>query len=101
VKPIKQLAILVGPEFGYLMAANVFDSNDRRYNSYSGFQHLDFGISSGICVYVTKHFGVEARYTAGFKTLIKGIWTDPLGNVRETIWDGSNRTLQVGLNYYL
>ena len=100
IKPIKQLSILLGPEFGALLNANSrFDKTN--HNVSDNFQKLDLGISAGLCYSIKSNFAIEMRYTRGFNLLLKPTaWTDSSGNYLNTIRSGSNRIFQIGFIYY-
>ncbi len=100
IKPIKQLSILLGPEFGYLLKAiSRFDKVNHDVSQ--NFQKVDLGLSAGLCYYIKSNFAVEMRYTKGFNLLLKSLtWTDSNGNYLSTTRSGNNRLFQIGFIYY-
>lgn len=94
----EQVAILLGPEFGYLLQA-VSRYDGENHDLKEGFRKLDLGLDAGMAFTLSAHWGAEARYSYGFKGLTEGVVTDASGNVVGRGKFGSNQVLQAGIFY--
>ena len=90
-----------GPEFGFLVSAkskntvsngNGSGSNTNELNK-DNFNGFNFGLGLGLGFDITKNFGVNARYTAGFSDVTKPE-SDPSTDAKNR-----NNNFQVGLSY--
>ena len=90
-----------GPEFGFLVSAKSkntvsngngsgSDTNELNKDNFNGF---NFGLGLGLGFDITKNFGVNARYTAGFSDVTKPE-SDPSTDAKNR-----NNNFQVGLSY--
>ena len=90
-------SLLIGPEFGYLITAQLkyysdfFDVTKNYPSKY------DIGIDVGIKYLITKNVGSEIRYSYGLNTLY---YVDELGT-RHSERNGANRMFQIGVNYLI
>jgi hypothetical protein len=93
---IPDLAVLLGPEVGYL--TGVSRKPDADFGN--AYEKFDYGIAVGASYRIVKKFSVELIYTHGFDTLVKAKLRDnnnsPTG---EILRDGANRVIQLGLIY--
>jgi hypothetical protein len=97
--PTEKLLIHAGPEIGFLTTAKVkYDNNI--VNLKQVYQKIDVGIDIGTAYNLNKNVGLDIRYIAGFKDLIKGTFENGSGTGIEEKTIGSNRVLQIGI-YYL
>lgn len=96
----RQLALLIGPEFGYMVKAT-YKYGSTTSNATDLYQRFDWGLDLGATYKFTPALGVEVRYNYGFRGLIKGITTDENGNPTGSNKDGANRVFQAGLFYML
>lgn len=98
-QPVNKIAILIGPELGYLInATSKFDgkTHDRTFL----FEKWDLGATLGAAYKFTSKLSADARYIYGFGLLMKGPVSDNTGKVVEETYFGANRVFQVNLNYF-
>ncbi len=89
-------SVLLGPEFGYLLAARLIIGNENNINVLKQYPpRFDISACIGLQHRFTKNAGIEIRYNYGFNTLYS---VDAVGN-RYTEKKGSNRVFQIGVNY--
>jgi hypothetical protein len=99
-RPAQKVALMVGPEFGFLQKA--VSKSQGISSDMSGFyRHFDVGVDVGVAYNFSKVFGVEARYNYGFKDLVNVVYLNDNGNVTAQGKDGANSVMQVGFFYSL
>lgn len=92
----KKTSIVFGPEFGYLLSAQLVIDGENNFNVTKRYPpKLDVGASIGLQYRFKKSTGIEIRYNYGFNTLYS---VDAVGN-RYTEKKGANRVFQIGMNY--
>lgn len=98
-KATPQFHLEAGPEFGFLVSA---DTKTTRNNSSSSsiteldkndFNSFNMGVGLGAGFDITKNFGINARYVAGFSDITKPN-SDPSTNAKN-----KNNTFQVGASF--
>lgn len=98
-RPVPDIAILLGPEVGYLAGIRRKPSSSSFANVYEKF---DYGVDVGVSYRIVKQYSVELIYGQGFDTLIKAEGRDennaPTG---EIFRDGANRVIQLGVIFHL
>lgn len=100
-RPTKNISLLVGPELGYLIKANTFYGGKFR-DITKHYRRLDFALDVGFGYRILSNLNLEARYSHGFKIMTFIYDLDASGKATgEPKYDGANRMLQVGFNYYL
>ncbi|MBB6610918.1 PorT family protein [Pontibacter sp. Tf4] len=97
-----KVAVYAGPEAGYLVAAfSRTEKSSYNLKGKAGYEDLDLGISGGVAYKLTSTWQLDARYTYGFPLLMTYYTLDHQGASPEKNRDGSNRTFQVGVSYYI
>jgi Outer membrane protein beta-barrel domain len=97
----KKVALLVGPEVGYMMSAKSH-LNNSTYNILSQIgQKYNIDADAGMQWAVTKTLTLEARLLVGLTPLYKAVMTDQNGAETGVLKDGYNRVLQIGVAYTL
>ena len=97
-KATPQFYLEAGPEFGFLVSA---DTKTTWNNTTSisaeldkeDYNNFNLGVGLGAGFDITKNFGINARYVAGFSDVTKPS-SDPSTNAKN-----KNNTFQVGLNF--
>lgn len=98
-KPSKKIALLLGPDFGYMLYANSH-FNSSNVNIINNIGHrFNLDISAGMAWSATSDLALEARFNWGLTGLYKGITTDQNGTPTGTIRDGFHRVLHIGVVY--
>jgi hypothetical protein len=98
-KPVKQLGIVIGPEFGYIISSRshfTIDGNSNTIKFINYRNTIDF--DAGLAWYITSKISAEARFVYGVKPLYRGGYNS-IGD--EVPKDGYNKTLQLGISYRL
>ena len=93
-RPLKQLAFLAGPEFGYILAARQ-DINSPNFTKEINdmYDRFDLGLAAGINFLITENLQSEIRYTHGLSDLANN--SSILGSNLQ------NRTFQFSVGYIL
>lgn len=97
----EKVALLVGPEIGYMMYANShLNYSNNNILSQIGQRH-NIDADAGIQWSITKLFTLEGRFLVGLTPLYKTVMTDQTGAETGVMKDGYNRVLQIGVAYNL
>ncbi len=89
-------SLLLGPEFGYLISANLVIDGESNINIMKQYPpRFDAAACIGLQYIISKYFCAEIRYNYGFNTLYS---VDATGN-RYTEENGANRVFQLGFRY--
>ncbi|WP_205509315.1 porin family protein [Longitalea arenae] len=99
-KPLKNLSILAGPEFGYVLSSRSHftmngPANTTKYITYRNTIDIDAGLAWAI----TPKLQAEARYVCGIKPLYREATTS--GTNPEFKKDGYGYVFQIGASYRL
>lgn len=97
---VPEFYLEAGPQFSFLVNSKFKSSNQtiekvaNYFNNKDNYNSFDFGLGLGAGFNINEHFGINARYVAGFTDLTKN------GSVDMANKDGKNRnnTFQVGLS---
>ena len=99
-RPIKNLSIVLGPEIGYLISAKS-RHDSKEIDITEEYNKFDLAADLGLGYQITPLFGIEARYSYGFKLMNIYYEYDIQGKTRgDKKYDGANRVLQFGLTYH-
>jgi hypothetical protein len=100
-RPVKQLGILLGPEFGYIISARSQYTINGPGNIIKSVSHRNtIDIDGGFSWSATSKLTVEGRYVYGIKPLYDKYIYGPSGaNGMEE--DGFNEVIQLGVSYRL
>jgi hypothetical protein len=85
-RPVKQVYLEVGPQLGFLIAANVKDDGDKEEVD-GAYKKADFGLNFGAGFMVTSKLGFYGRYNVGLADI----------NDVSALSDRHNRVGQLGL----
>jgi hypothetical protein len=85
-RPLKQVYLEVGPQLGFLLAANVKDDDDKNEVD-DNYKKTDLGLNFGAGFMATQRLGFYARYCIGLSDI----------NDAPIIGDLYNRVGQIGL----
>jgi hypothetical protein len=96
-QPVSRLSLLIGPQMGLLLRANLQSESTADFTSI--FRKMDAGISLGATYHLSSQLGLAVRYIHGLTYLTQATVTDANGNPIGTRRDGHNRTLQIGIAY--
>ena len=96
-KATPQFYLEAGPEFGFLVSAKSTTTTNNSSSTTElkkdDFNNFNLGMGLGLGFDITKNFGINARYVAGFSDVTKPA-SDPSTNAKN-----KNNTFQVGLNF--
>jgi len=98
---LKNLAVLVGPEIGYLTHVNA-DSGYEHFFGQNNYNKGDLAADLGIAYHIFKQLSLEARYSYGLRILLNQDYVDDINAGAPTgirVTNGANQVLSVGLNY--
>lgn len=99
-RPIKNLSVVIGPEFGYLINAKSWH-NGQEIDITKSYNRLDLAADLGLIYRIVPLFAIEARYSYGFKLMGNYYeYNDQIIGQRDRKYNGANRVLQFGLSYH-
>jgi opacity protein-like surface antigen len=102
VKMIDKLAILAGPEVGYLISAKSKVDSQTIDVSEIWDNKIDFALAGGANYFLSESIGLDIRYTHGLSSVIKDAqirdeFNNPIGNNLKL----QNRAIQISITYKL
>jgi len=98
---LKNLAVLAGPEIGYLINVNA-DSGYEHFFGQNNYNKGDLAADLGIAYNIFQQLSLEARYSYGFRILLNQDYVNDFnagGSAGTRVTNGANQVLSVGLNY--
>ncbi len=99
--PGEHLFVEGGIEPSYLLAAGVSIHNVRGELPKSFWRPFDFGGALGLGYHFSPQLKLNTRLVWGFQGLFDVTFTDANGTPQDVRYDFQNRTLQVGMTYFL
>jgi outer membrane immunogenic protein len=100
-QPLPQVTVYLGPEMGYLLAAQgrSGDDSQARHNVTDFYKRVDLGLAAGVSYQLTPVLQADVRFVRGGNMLIEYNRVDEDGFVTEKVKDGRNQVFQLGLHY--